>query len=741
MSGLLTYLKQMIHFVTRFFPLTLFVYQFKHNLIGVLYWVLIDAIVTDRIGAGFGLSFLFLSPEYDGEVGWFAFGLIGFSLGGLTMAFHSYSYQRLAPFFPFLALTSKPFVRFCVNNAVLPVLTALIYLTEMWQFQRFQELHSTGECLIYVSSFLLGFSFFIGLSLLYFFPINKNAYDLGRVKDWGGTRNFRWDRFVKGRKLKWDLQQKSSEFWYVGSWFRILKSRSTKHYRTGVLQSVFEQNRISTTVFEVTTISSFVLLGVFGGMAVLDVPAAMSIILLLTTILMLWSMLFSWLRFWTYPVLLGVLFVMNQLSDSTALFQFETRAYGLSYAQPVPYSVDELKELFQDTITHQKDLKNYIRLLENWKAQTGEVKPKLILVNTSGGGLRSAAWVFEVLRKLHLETSGKSDRHLSLITGASGGMVGASFYRSLTMYNTDISSRFFSDQISGDLLNKLAFAASTNDLFFRYQSKWHGGSYAYDRAMAFEKDLNENTDGLLDVPLSLFQKREFDGKIPVMLFSPSIVNDGRTLLVSSQPVSFLARNQGALTVNQSTFQWVEMRHLLGSGNCDNLRFTSVLRMNATFPYVLPMTTLPTIPKIQVMDAGLRDNFGGRLAIQWMLALEDWLRENTSGVIVIQIRDTKRVMEKERTKTFSFLDRFTAPGGAPIANFPSTQDFDQEQLWELMQKQAGFPLEIIDFNLRSEPSDRVSLSWHLTRKERAFVQNALNRAVNQQKIQYLKKQLR
>jgi hypothetical protein len=740
MSRLLTSLRQVFGFLNRFFPLTLFIYQFKHNLIGVLYWVLLTAIITDRFGAGFGLSFLFLSPEYDGHVGWFSFALVGFSFGGFSMAFHSYSYQRLAPFFPFLALTHKPFVRFSINNATLPVLVVLVYLMEMWQFQRFQELHSVSDCLYFASGFIAGLTLFIGLSLLYFFPINKNAFDLGRVQSDESVRSFRWKRFVKGRKLHWDLQQRSIEYWYIGSRLAIVKSRPTKHYRAGVLQSVFEQNRISTTLFEIASISSFVLLGVFGGMAVLDVPAAMSIVLLFTIILMLWSMLYSWMRFWTYPVIMLIFLLINVLSEQTTAFQFETKAYGMSYSKIKPYSVEVLKGLYADTSTHEKDFARYIQLLENWKEQTGEEKPKLIIINSSGGGLRSAAWVYEVLRTLDLKTKGESAKHIALMTGASGGMVGAAFYRSLKLHRKDLNESKYYTQITSDLLNKLSFAASTNDLFFRYQSRLHGGVYAYDRAMAFEKDLSENTDGLLDVPIAMFEKNEFEGVIPVMIFSPSIVNDGRSLLISSQPLSFMERASSDFFDNQANYQWVDLQHLFGEECANNLRFSSVLRMNATFPYVLPMTTLPTSPKTYVMDAGLRDNFGGKSSIQWMIALNDWIEKNTSGVIVLQIRDTKRVMENERTRSLSFLDRFTAPASAPIANFPMTQDFDQEQLWELVRGKVAYPIEILDFNLRSEPSDRISLSWHLTRKEREFVRNAMKRQVNARKMAYLCKRL-
>ena len=61
-------------------------------------------------------------------------------------------------------------------------------------------------------------------------------------------------------------------------------------------------------------------------------------------------------------------------------------------------------------------------------------------------------------------------------------------------------------------------------------------------------------------------------------------------------------------------------------------------MNATFPYVLPTVWLPTNPVIDVMDAGLRDNYGQESALRFIAVFKDWLQANTSKVVLIQKRD-------------------------------------------------------------------------------------------------------
>jgi hypothetical protein len=45
-----------------------------------------------------------------------------------------------------------------------------------------------------------------------------------------------------------------------------------------------------------------------------------------------------------------------------------------------------------------------------------------------------------------------------------------------------------------------------------------------------------------------------------------------------------------------------------------------------------------IPVIDVMDAGLRDNYGQETSLRFAEAFDDWIKENTSGVLIIQVRD-------------------------------------------------------------------------------------------------------
>ncbi|MFN5417166.1 MAG: hypothetical protein ACK5B9_08930, partial [Flavobacteriia bacterium] len=159
------------------------------------------------------------------------------------------------------------------------------------------------------------------------------------------------------------------------------------------------------------------------------------------------------------------------------------------------------------------------------------------------------------------------------------------------------------------------------------------------------------------------------------------------------------------------------------GNTD-VRFLSVLRMNATFPLVLPMVSMPTNPEMHVMDAGVRDNYGGKITMEYLFALQDWIKENTSGVILVKIRDTKKILKGETVRKVSLLNKFTLPFGNMYDNFPRTQDFDQDELFKLGVQGFDFPVNLVIFNLRESKKDRISLSWHLTSFEKQKIKKAL-----------------
>ena len=724
---------QKIALIRDFFPFRLIQSQLKYNFFGLIYWAILFLIVSESFGYAFGVPFLFFSPEYLGKVSYLSFLFLGFSMGGFTMAYNVYSYTKIGPRFPFLVVVSTPFFRFCINNSLIPILFIVIYLWKMSKFQLNEELANFSEIVLYSVSFIVGFLIFIALSILYFFPLRRNKDQNDDEEE--SSQNPVSSVTVKGAKwYNYFRFESKRPIYYLGRKLKIYKSRSIQHLDQETIEQIYGQNRINAFIFEAITVLAFLGMGFFRTYSFFEMPAAVSIVTLLTIISMLFSALISWFHRWAYPIIVGALIGMSYLSTVTPFFKYTSYAIGLDYqkSKRTDYTVENISKNGIDSLDLNSSKRGVYQMLENWKENQKIKKPKLIILNTSGGGSRSALWTMVVLGNCDKVLQNKLSSRLQLIAGASGGMVGAAYYRELILREkkNQISSRFnkeYEANISRDLLNKLAFSASTNDLLIRYKKiVYNDHSYTLERGAAFEAHLHQNLNNFLEHPLGYYQSFEQEGQIPLMIFSPTIINDGRRLWISSQNLSYIVSKRNG----NSAFENIDYQTFFKGNNPNSIRFSSVLRANATFPLVMPMITMPTKPEIQLMDAGIRDNYGGKVTIDYLFAMREWIKKNTSGVIIVETRDTKRILNDESYNDISLLDKITLPFGNMITNFTRTQDFDQEQLIKLYSKSFDFPVDMVTFNLRERSKDRISLSWHLTKREKRKIAKAFYSIENQ-----------
>ena len=160
------------------------------------------------------------------------------------------------------------------------------------------------------------------------------------------------------------------------------------------------------------------------------IPAGASIVLILTMYLMVFGALYSWLKTWTISFLILLTVTLNSISGIPGCQRME-KAPGLDYENTaLPYTYEALDALTTDSIVAYDKLA-MIATLENWKARQATSKPKLIIFNSSGGGMRSSLFTLATMQYLDSITAGDFQKKLFLIAGSSGGMIGASYYRCL----------------------------------------------------------------------------------------------------------------------------------------------------------------------------------------------------------------------------------------------------------------------------------------------------------------------
>lgn len=693
----------------------------------------------------FGVPYLFLSPEYMGEVSWVSFMMLGFSVGGYFMAFHLYSYILLGPSFPFIATLSRPFYKFCINNSVIPVIFYFVLCYNIAEVQMNEELMPFSQVLIQILSMTVGTIIFIVLSVFYFFSTNWNITKVQLRKKANKRSLYFFAGTLFGKKKYWFESHHARIYqplFYMSSLSKIMPARDSQHYKRDMLREVFRQNQLNASIFEVAIIVSFFVLGYFGDYTTVRIPSSASFMLLCTFAIMVLSIFYSWFRGWAISLFVVTLVVINIVSTKSEMLQVKNYAYGLNYGDKQDYNLEGLKTIQFDTLRYQQDLDHHIDILDRWyeKATMYQKtdKPKLVMINCSGGGLRSAMWTFYVLQQLNKNTDNTFFQNVHFITGASGGMIGASYFRELELLSqtsdVDPTEDKYLKNISKDLLNSVAFSLVMHDIFMRYKhDEIEGQSYTQDRGFSFEEQLNENTDYVLNKRLVDYRRPERSSQIPLMLFTPTIINDGRRLLVGSQPYGFMNGHldqKGAMGPEN-----VEFIKLFKENAAQGIRFTSVLRMNSTFPYILPMVTMPTNPEIQVMDAGIRDNYGTKSTIRYIEAVENWLAENTSGVVIVEIRDIQKDYDMANEEKLSLSTRFMRPIGNFYGNYHHAQEYNSIEMFESIDGDK-VPIDLVTFVLRKDPSEMISLSWHLTQREKNDIKRIFNNDYNQNQMEYL-----
>ena len=400
-----------------------------------------------------------------------------------------------------------------------------------------------------------------------------------------------------------------------------------------------------------------------------------------------------------------------------------------------------------DSARYQADVKHTIEILNKWRLKNSTptcTKPTMVLINAPGGGLRASLWTFYSLQYIDSLLDGALLQHTQLITGSSGGMIGAAYLRELYLRQAsgktnELHRAALADNMGKDILNPIVFSLVVNDFFFPLQ-KVDKGNFTYnkDRAYAFEWKLNQNTNGILEKTISDYQTPENNATVPMMVFSPTIANDGRKLLVASQPVSYLCQNTYKSNLQlHPIYDGIEFSRLFADQGAKNLRFTTALRMSASFPYISPLISMPSEPRIELLDAGMRDNFGLELTLKFMHTFRNWITTNTNGVVIIQIRDKFKESPIDDNPQRDILGNSLMPIGILYDNLFAIQDYNQNQQLQYASLWFDQKVEIIDLVMNRNSTKNVSLSWHLTNKEKRQILGSINLQANQQAIARLK----
>jgi hypothetical protein len=738
------------------FMVRLLALHFRNHLLLIGLWVFLAALTTGLAGRFFGLHYLLLTPEYQGKVGGWSFFLTGAAFGILVIIWNLTTYLLAADRFPFLATLSAPFTKFCINNSLIPLAYLVTYLSSAIWFMVHDELIRSSEIVVNIASFLAGFLAFVLFLAVYMHFTNKDLASVLRTGKFvpkpGGRLLLTSQRLptlqeIRSGATRWRVDT------YLTERLHVRLVRSVAHYDADILARVFRQNHFNAIIVQGVALLLLLLQGYFMDVLWLRFPTSVSILVLASMVLAIFGAITYWFRQWGTLIFLLIVGIVNVLT-SKGYMNYRNQLYGLSYSarQRAPYNYAVLDSLSSDSLVL-ADKANMLEILNTWQttrsASMDGRKPKLVFVCVSGGGHRAALWTIRSLQQANKATDGRLLRHSILITGASGGMLGAAYLREVMLRQhyrerVSVSDSTLFQEMGRDLLNPITAALVANDIFYPTRSvEIAGQTYLKDRGFYFERQMNANLRGYFDHSLSWYAQPEREAVIPMMIVSPYIINDGRRLLISPHGVSFMSKPPeiGRHTIG-SEQDGVDFRRLMSGHQPDSLMFTSALRANCTFPYILPNPWLPTNPTLELMDAGIRDNFGITGAVRFIHAFEDWIRENTSGVVIVQVRCWEKLHHISALDEKGIVSSLLTPAST-AGMIPIMQDYEHDVSLALLDDLLGKNrLEVIRFTYKPVRQQRAaSLSFHLSRREKLDVWQAWDLEDNQKAVEQLKKALR
>jgi hypothetical protein len=186
---------------------------------------------------------------------------------------------------------------------------------------------------------------------------------------------------------------------------------------------------------------------------------------------------------------------------------------------------------------------------------------------------------------------------------------------------------------------------------------------------------------------------------------------------------------------------VDFGKLFAGQDADSLAFTSALRMNCTYPFILPNVWMPTKPSIEAMDAGLRENYGIGLAVRFNQVFRNWILENTGGVVLVQIRGFDKIAQISPSDHSGLLDVLFTPASA-AANLTDIQDFEQDNALSLLNEIMGEnKISLVRFHYHAVRKNReASMSFHLSKREKLDLLESFYAPANQAALKALKQLL-
>ena len=280
------------------------------------------------------MPYLFLTPEYLGEVNFLSYFIVGITSGLFVMAYHISSYIYYSYRFPFLATLDRPLWKFCLNNSIIPFIFYGVYVVQIFLVLQ-SEGYQWHQILLNILGLLLGSIVLIFLTFTYFFKTIRGL----EMPDKKGKERNPLKHIIKKDKASENkgLKTPSKVNHYLKNLFTIKLARDASHYRKEVLIKTMQEHHFSASLFFVLLILIVVALNYKAFMF----PAGASLFLIFSLYLMITGAIYTRLKTWTLSVGIAAIILLNYLSGINGLSS-RNYAYGMDYeVEPAEYTYEK----------------------------------------------------------------------------------------------------------------------------------------------------------------------------------------------------------------------------------------------------------------------------------------------------------------------------------------------------------------------------------------------------------------
>jgi len=206
----------------------------------------------------FGADALFLAPEYLGNVNGAAAAIVGITTGIFVMSWNITTFILHSKRCRFLITTAKPFLKYCINNSIIPLLFLIIYFVSALSFDVKKELIPTAQFIFIAAGFFAGFMILLAFSFAYFFGADKRI--VKTVKPM--AKELYKNRKVSHPKERPQLSNYRIRVgYYLDAKLKFRKARDVTHYGEEFLDMIFKRHHFSAMISVLIGFVAMILIG------------------------------------------------------------------------------------------------------------------------------------------------------------------------------------------------------------------------------------------------------------------------------------------------------------------------------------------------------------------------------------------------------------------------------------------------------------------------------------------------